>query len=214
MDEETRQNLFKLNRKNSKYGTENEKGTGLGLILVKEFIEKHGGHIRVESEPGKGSRFIFDIPKIQAGDEAESKKFVSVTLEQRKYEGELILIVEDDQINYQILASILSGVNLKYEWAQNGKNAVDMFLKNNYRLILMDIQLPEMNGWEATMMIRANDSEIPIIAVTAFASDPTRKKSIEAGCNDFITKPVNKGKLLQLIDKYLQKSRTSTTLYE
>ncbi len=214
MDEETRKNLFTLDKKNSKYGTENEKGTGLGLILVKEFIEKHGGQIRVESEPGKGSNFIFDIPKIQAGEKSEIKTIVEDIHEPGKFEGELILIVEDDQINYQVMASILSSVNLKYEWAQNGKMAVDMFLKNNYRLILMDIQLPEMNGWDATMKIRANDSEIPIIAVTAYASDPTRKKSMEAGCNDFITKPINKGKLLQLIEKYLQKSRTGTILYE
>jgi len=86
---------------------------------------------------------------------------------------------------------------------------VDLFLKNDYRLILMDIQLPEMNGWETTMKIRENDSEIPIIALTAYSSVPTRKKSMEAGCNEFVMKPVNKVKLLQLIDKYLQKTRVS-----
>lgn len=214
MDEETRNNLFILNKKNSKYGTENEKGTGLGLILVKEFIEKHNGQIRVESEPGKGSSFIFDIPKIQTITEPEIKINTEIKPDQVKFEGELILIVEDDQINYQVIASILSGINLRYEWAQDGRKAVDLFLKNNYRLILMDIQLPEMNGWEATMKIRANDSEIPIIAVTAYASDPSRKKSMEAGCNDFITKPINKDKLIRLIEKYLQKERISPMLHD
>lgn len=214
MDEETRNNLFILNRKNSKYGTENEKGTGLGLILVKEFIEKHSGQIRVESEPGKGSSFIFDIPKTLAGTEAEIKIATEIKPDQIKFDGEMILIVEDDQINYQVLASILSGANLKYEWAQDGMKAVDLFLRNNYRLILMDIQLPEMNGWDATMKIRASDSEIPIIAVTAYASDPNRKKSMEAGCNDFITKPINKDKLIQLIEKYLRKNRISPVLYD
>lgn len=212
MDEETRKNLFILNKKNSKYGTENEKGTGLGLILCKEFIERHGGSIRVESEPGKGSRFIFDIPVSQPGTETVVQKKDDDRQVEVKFNGEMILIVEDDPINYQVMASILSGVNLKYEWAENGRKAVDMFLNNTYSLILMDIQLPEMNGWEATMKIRSSDSEIPIIAVTAFASDPTRKKSMEAGCNDFLTKPINKAKLMKLVEKYLQKDRTSPIL--
>lgn len=207
MDEETRNNLFILNKQNSKYGTENEKGTGLGLILCKEFIEKHKGRLVVESELGKGSTFKFDIPKIFDQQEVQTQKQAEVNPEFKEFNNELVLIVEDEEINYQILRSILSSVNLQYERADSGKKAVDMFLHNNYRLILMDIQLSEMNGWEATMKIRENDSEIPIIAVTAFASNPTRKKSIEAGCNDFITKPINKIKLVQLIDKYLNKNR-------
>ena len=212
MDEETRKNLFVLNKQNSKYGTENEKGTGLGLILCKEFIEKHGGHIRIESEKGKGSCFIFDIPKIHSKGETSIQKKNEEHQNQKKYNNELILIVEDEDINYQVLRSILSSVNLKYERAITGKDAVNMFLNNNFSLILMDVQLPEMNGWEATMKIRENDSEIPIIAVTAYASDPTRKKSLEAGCNDFITKPINKTKLIQLIDKYLKKNSFSSIL--
>ncbi|MEI7421641.1 MAG: PAS domain S-box protein [Prolixibacteraceae bacterium] len=209
MDEETRKNLFVLNRQNSKYGTENEKGTGLGLILCKEFIEKHRGRLIVESEFGKGSTFTFDIPKIFNQPDVQDKKPIELNPESKKFNNELILIVEDEEINYHIIRSILTSVNLQYERASNGKKAVDMFLHNKYSLILMDIQLSEMNGWEATMKIRENDSEIPIIAVTAYASDPTRRKSLEAGCNDFITKPINKTKLIQLIEKYLNKSRIS-----
>jgi PAS domain S-box-containing protein len=214
MDIKTRKNLFCHNKQNSIYGTENEKGTGLGLVLCKEFIDKHGGHIRVESEPGKGSSFIFDIPKVQSnvetltGNNQEEKKYHD------KFNNELILIVEDEDINYQVLCSILSSVNLKYERAVTGKEAVDMFLHKPYNLILMDVQLPEMNGWEATMKIRENDSEIPIVAVTAYASDPTKKKSMEAGCNDFVTKPINKAKLVQILDKHLAKDRTGSVLKE
>ncbi|MCE1197994.1 MAG: PAS domain S-box protein [Marinilabiliales bacterium] len=209
MDETTKNNLFILNKQHSKYGTENEKGTGLGLILCKEFLEKHGGSIRVESEPEKGSCFIFDIPKIHNRKE-KNDETAQPKPEHKQFNQETILIVEDEDINYQVLRSILTSMNLNYERAENGKDAVTMFLKNNYSLILMDVQLPEMNGWEATMKIRENDADIPIIAVTAYASDPTRKKSMEAGCNDFVTKPINKTRLVQIIDKYLKRSRITT----
>jgi len=214
MDGETIKNLFIFNKQNSKYGTDNEKGTGLGLILCKEFIQRHGGNIRIESEKERGSKFIIDIPNIKPVGETIFQRKSDENLLQKKFNGELILIVEDDDINFQVLRSILSSVNLKCERAENGRKAVDMFLNNSYRLILMDIQLPEMIGWEATMKIRENDSEIPIIAVTAYSSDPTRKKSMEAGCNDFVTKPVNKIKLIQLIDKYLKTSRVNPIMYK
>jgi CheY-like chemotaxis protein len=212
MDEETRKNLFNQNKQNSKYGTENEKGTGLGLVLCKEFIERHGGQIRVESVLGKGSSFIFAIPKIHSLGETPVQKKNEETQTQKKFNSELILIVEDEDINYQVLCSILTSINLKYERATSGKEAVDKFLHNNYKLILMDVQLPEMNGWEATMKIRENDSDIPIIAVTAYASDPTKMKSLDAGCNDFVTKPINKTKLIQIIDKHLNKERISSVI--
>ena len=208
MDEKTIQNLFSKSIPSSKYGTENEKGTGLGLILCKEFIDKHGGHITVSSVPGKGSRFIIDIPMVHSKVEPPFQTSAPSTRQEiKQFSNQMILIVEDEDINYQVLSSILASINLNYDRAINGREAVDKFLHKNYGLILMDVQLPEMNGWEATMKIRENDSDIPIIAVTAYASDPTRIKSMEAGCNDFVTKPINKAKLIQVIEKHLNKER-------
>ena len=207
MEDETKKYLFNQNRLDSRFGTENEKGTGLGLILCKEFIEKHGGSIRVESETGKGSRFIFNLPKSLSNNETPTTKRNEVTQEQNQIDNNIVLIVEDEDINYLVLRSILTSINIKYERAKTGKEAVNMFLQNNYSLILMDIQLPEMNGWEATMKIRENNTEIPIVAITAFSSDPTKRKSIDAGCNDFITKPINKSKLVQIINKHLKKRK-------
>ncbi|MCK9638559.1 MAG: PAS domain S-box protein [Prolixibacteraceae bacterium] len=212
MDEETRKKLFVQNKQDSKYGTENEKGTGLGLVLCKEFIEKHGGHIHAESEPGRGSSFIFDIPKMQSYGETLPGKIPGAKPCHTKFNNELILIVEDEDINYQVLCSILTSVSLKYERAITGGEAVDKFLHNRYDLILMDVQLPEMNGWEATMKIRENDSEIPIVAVTAYASDPSKKMTMEAGCNDYVTKPINKAKLVQMLEKHLSKNRIASNL--
>ena len=209
MNEEVRKSLFVQNKTSSKYGTENEKGTGLGLVLCKEFIDKHKGEIRVESELGKGSCFFIDIPKVHSSH--ESLQFPAKQ-EKKHFDNELILIVEDEDINYQVLCSILASINLKFERAETGKKAVEMFLNNHYNLILMDVQLPEMNGWEATMKIRENDAEIPIIAVTAYASDPTKKKSLEAGCNDFVSKPINKVKLIQIIEKHLKKDRSRSLI--
>jgi len=210
MEDETKRNLFNQNRLDSKYGTENEKGTGLGLILCKEFIEKHGGRIRVESETGKGSRFIFNLPKSPSTNESPITKRDEGIQEQNQIDNDIVLIVEDEDINYLVLRSILTSINIKYERAKTGKEAINMFLHNNYSLILMDIQLPEMNGWEATMKIRENDTQIPIVAITAFSSDPTKRKSIDAGCNDFITKPINKSKLVQIINKHLKKEQNKT----
>jgi PAS domain S-box-containing protein len=213
MDEITRKNLFVQNRQDSKYGTENEKGTGLGLILCKEFIEKHGGHIHVESEPEKGTTFMFDIPKVLTPSETSTRKKPEEKTQHQKFNNELILIVEDEDINYQVLCSILSSINLKYERAITGKEAVDKFVHNHYNLILMDVQLPEMNGWEATMKIRENDSEIPIVAVTTYASDPSKKMTMDAGCNDYVTKPFNKTKLIQVLDKHLTKNLSGSVLH-
>ncbi|MEI8347884.1 MAG: ATP-binding cassette domain-containing protein [Pseudomonadota bacterium] len=133
--------------------------------------------------------------------------------------GQRLSMLKQDHFafdEFTVLSTVLRG-NEKFYKVMEAREAI--YTKENFSdadgilASELESQFSEMNGWEATMKIRENDSEIPIIAVTAFASNPTRKKSIEAGCNDFITKPINKIKLVQLIDKYLNKNRIISIPY-
>ena len=127
-----------------------------------------------------------------------------------------VLIVEDDYASLYLMQRILKG-KYKIDTSTNSADGFDKTQANNYDVIVMDINLGKgLDGVELTREIRkrAEHSKIPIIAVTAYASDPTRKKSMEAGCNDFITKPINKEKLILLIEKYLQKGRISPMFHD
>ena len=117
----------------------------------------------------------------------------------------IILIAEDVESNYLYLNAVLSKINAQILWAKNGQEAVDLFRKQkNVDLILMDLQMPEMNGYEATQIIKAEDPSIPIIAQTAFAMSDDREKAIEAGCDDYLAKPIKSKDLLNLVEKYIQ----------
>src|SRR5574344_2926284 len=116
----------------------------------------------------------------------------------------LILIVEDVESNYLYLNAVLSKLAARVEWVKNGLEAVDFAKKNSdIDLILMDLQMPEMNGYDATREIRKIYSDFPIIAQTAFAMSDDRAKAIEAGCNDYLAKPIRSKDLLEMVNKYL-----------
>lgn len=118
----------------------------------------------------------------------------------------LILIVEDVESNYLYLNAVLSKLDSRIEWVKNGLEAVD-FAKNHsdIDLILMDLQMPEMNGYDATREIRKIYSDLPIVAQTAFAMSDDRAKAIEAGCNDYLAKPIRSKDLIEMVNKYLTK---------
>ena len=118
----------------------------------------------------------------------------------------LILIVEDVESNYLYLNAVLSKLVARVEWVKNGLEAVDFAKKNSdIDLILMDLQMPEMNGYDATREIRKIYPDLPIIAQTAFAMSDDRAKAIEAGCNDYLAKPIRSKDLLEMVNKYLNK---------
>ncbi len=185
-------------------------GTGLGLTISKQLVELMNGKIWVESEYGQGSKFIFEIELEEA---KESKKTVDFNIEPTKVDSKLkkdinllknckILLVEDNQINQEIITGLLENSKIELDIVSNGKEAIDKFQPNRYTLILMDIQMPIMDGYEATKLIRQKDKEIPIIAITANAMKEDIAKTKSYGMNTHINKPIDVKELYETILKY------------
>jgi signal transduction histidine kinase len=188
-----------------KYG-----GTGLGLSISATLIKAMNGTIDVQSELGKGSEFCFYLPLVEADDDDEhddSKEALSKLYLHNKLSGK-ILLVEDNETN-QILVNLLLGkVELKADLANNGLEGVNMFNENNYDLILMDENMPKMNGIEATKVIREIEKEkgltpTPIVALTANALSEDKERFINAGMDGFIAKPIENEVFVKTLHKYL-----------
>jgi len=182
-------------------------GAGLGLSISKAYVEMLGGKIWVESEEGNGSTFYFTLPY---NAEPKEKNVVGniVPAEEDKIQIKnlKILIAEDDEISEMLITIDVEKFSKEILKARNGFEAVEVCRNNpDTDLILMDIQMPVMNGHEATRQIRQFNKDVVIIAQTAFGLSGDREKAIEAGCNDFISKPINKDELLALIQKYFFK---------
>jgi len=184
--------------------TRGYEGLGIGLSIVKAYVVALNGSIKVESEIGKGSTFLFSIPYKSVEAEIDKPNInLTVTIPNRK---PIVLIAEDDEVNFYLLEKLLAN-EYKILHAVNGIEAVNIFTDNpEISLILMDIKMPgEYNGLEATRKIRELNQQVPIIAQTAYAMEADRLRAITVGCNDVITKPFNADKLLTLIQKYFNK---------
>ncbi len=187
-------------------------GTGLGLSLSKQYAEKMGGTLGVESLPGIGSQFYvsFSTGKIDTQQLITGAPELPERHEQKKYQTDTsyrvkgnILVAEDNHDNQQLLSILLADTGAKLSFADNGKQALDRALYKTYDLILMDMQMPIMSGLEVTRALRQKGYTHPIVALTANAMKSDEDACIQAGCNNFLTKPVNREKLLQVIYKYL-----------
>lgn len=180
-------------------------GAGLGLSISRAYVKMLGGDIWIESQENKGSTFYFTLP-YKTEKEIIQKK--DLTDKDRKtHPSELkILIVEDDETSKELLSIMLKDFSREIIWVKTGKNAVAACRDNaDIDLVLMDIQLPEMNGYEATKHIRSFNRELIIIAQTAYALEDDKKRSLAAGCTDYITKPIRADELKRLIIKHVKK---------
>lgn len=184
-----------------KYG-----GTGLGLSIVKSLIELMQGTIKVESVLGKGSSFLFELP-------FEVKKEENIIIDciaasSNEQDGPLyILIAEDSKVNQVLITQLIQRKNWKSDIAENGLEVLEMLKAKDYDLILMDIQMPKMDGHEAARLIRQDErgtkNHIPIIALTANATQEDRDKSLMSGMDDFLSKPIKSDKLYECILKHI-----------
>lgn len=179
-------------------------GSGLGLAISKGFVNRMGGEIWAESEEGNGSSFYFTIPYKSVAKTSEKQLTSPVSMD-FDWSNLTILVVEDNLISYKLLEISLLKTGSKVLHAENGQEAVDMVKENpGIDLVLMDIQLPVKNGYVATMEIKQINPDLPVIAQTANAMDDDKQKCIEAGCSDYITKPIVIEKLLPVIEEYLK----------
>ena len=179
-------------------------GAGLGLSIAKHFVELLKGRIWVDSEWGKGSSFCFTIPSNNRQVNPLVPSEPSIPLKTAKPVSDLnILIAEDDKISAFLIEHMVKPISKKIILVTDGKEAVEAGRNNSdLDLILMYIKMPEMNGYEATRHIRTFNSDVIIIAQTAFVLSDEKKKALEAGCNDFISKPINQDELLSMIQKH------------
>jgi PAS domain S-box-containing protein len=205
IDPDKHELIFKRFRQLDYSSTKKYGGTGLGLSIVKGLLDLLEGEIHLESEPGKGTTFRFTIPGLIV--QADRLRINTQTIADKpiNWSAYTFLVVEDERTNYNLLMIMLRPTKAKLIWAKDGHEAVELMQthKDIIDLVLMDIRLPIMNGYDATRMIKKINPAVPVIAQTAYAMDVEVGKAMEAGCNDYVTKPIDRYLLLDKISLHL-----------
>jgi two-component system sensor histidine kinase/response regulator len=184
-------------------------GTGLGLAISKQLVKRMGGHIWVDSEVGIGSSFYFTARFLlgdeSAADAPQGENLSASVIERLK--GARALIVEDNEFNQDLIEELLEQYGMLVTLCANGLEAIEELSKAHYDIVLMDIQMPVMDGYEATRQIRATPAlaDVCVIAMTANAMVEDSERCIQAGMNDFVPKPIDVDHLYQTLAKWLPK---------
>jgi signal transduction histidine kinase/HPt (histidine-containing phosphotransfer) domain-containing protein/ActR/RegA family two-component response regulator len=191
-------------------------GTGLGLAICKRLVELMGGEIGVDSRVGEGSRFWFELPFELAPSDAlpvQSRSIKADDATLARLHGRRVLLVEDNRLNQEVATQFLRRAGLVVSVAENGRVALERLAEASFDVVLMDCQMPVMDGYEATRLIRAQPQyrELPIIAMTANALVGDRERSLEAGMNDHLTKPVNATALYQILLRWMDSAQPLVT---
>ena len=218
MSEEFQKKLFEPFSREDNSMTNATQGTGLGLSIAKSIIAQMGGSIEVKSIQGKGTTFLvrLDLKLVEEEKEADQALLAAEAGEEKKKDpgflkGRRIMLVEDNELNREIAYELLSESGLIVDVAENGQEAIKLLgirPENYYELIFMDIQMPVMNGYEATANIRAGESDywktIPVIAMTANVFQEDESRAAECGMSDYVTKPIDMNVIYSVLEKWLR----------
>ncbi len=225
IDKEKIADLFQVFQQADASTTRKYGGTGLGLSIVRKLVELMNGEIQINSQPGKGSTFYFDLPLQRRAQATSSPAKASITCRVDESpnkplcakESQIhILVAEDNKLNQIIIAELLQNLAVEFDLADNGRQVIQLLETHpeRYAAILMDVQMPEMDGFEATRRIRAMPqfAKLPIIAITAHALDSDRSKCHAAGMNDFIAKPFDQEQFRSVLKNLIPLPAADTAL--
>ncbi len=178
------------------------RGTGLGLSIAKGLVEMMQGEIRVESEPGQGSVFTFNVPLLKT---PYTTPRIKTNEQAFSFSDLIILIAEDEEFNFEFLQILFSRKVKKIVWARNGGEVMPLVEKEHPDLILMDIKMPVLNGIDATIQLKKKFPKLPVIALTAYTQPEDERNALQAGCAAFVCKPVSPHELLETIKRILNR---------
>lgn len=210
---EKRQHIFERFQQAEAEITRRYGGTGLGLSIVKQLVDLQQGIIQVRSEVGKGSEFIVILPFTPAHEAAVTRsRSIQPEEMRRAVSGIAILVAEDNLMNQQLINHLMEQWGAKHTLVNNGKEALEALKKQPFALVLMDIQMPEMDGYTTALAIRNElKSNVPIVAMTAHAMPGEKEKCLSYGMNEYISKPIKEAELYGIIERYAQKGEAAGT---